>query len=93
MNNLAFRKDHRALSTFLVLVGVPDAVRGSGEPRDELVVLTLDLLSYVIDIEPAFRPRLAVWTQITVRAFKRCVRSILVSTFNMKIMKRAVDYF
>jgi hypothetical protein len=66
---------------------------GSCEPRDELVILTLDLLSYVTGVAPPFRLGLSVWTRITVRALKFCVRSVLISTFNVKIMKRAVNYF
>src|SRR6266571_6237515 len=77
--------------TFSVLVGVPGTVRGSGEPRNELVILTLDLLSYVTDVAPPFRPRLSVWTRITVRALKFCVRRALISTFDVEIVKRAMN--
>jgi hypothetical protein len=83
----------RARITLSVLVSVPDAVRSSGEPLDELVILTLDLLSYVTNVAPPFRPRLSVWTRITVRALKFCVGSVLICTFNVKIVKRAVNYF
>jgi len=62
MNNAHIKnRPQRNVYYFLILIGVPDSVRGSGQPRNELVILTLNLLSYVTNIAPAFRPRFAVW--------------------------------